>query len=61
MRETPVIFMMLGVVVTALAIVGIASYYGESDWTWIAQQIASFFLIIVTFGIAIFTLKGWLR
>ena len=61
-KSTPIIFMMLGVIVVALIIVqGVASYYGESDWTWIGTQVTSFMLIISTIGLALFTLKEWMR
>lgn len=60
-KSTPVIFIMFAVVLLALSIVGISSYYGEADWTWIAEQVASFTLIIIVLGVAFYTLFGWLK
>lgn len=60
-KNTPVIFIMFSVVILALSIVGISVYYGESDWTWIAQQMAGYSLIIMVFGIAVYTLREWIR
>lgn len=60
-KATPVIFIMFSVVLLALTIVGISSYYGESDWTWIANQVATFTLLIMVFGVAFYTLVGWLK
>jgi len=60
-KATPVIFIMFSVVLVSLSILGISSYYGEADWTWIANQVASFTLIIMVLGIAFYTLMGWLR
>jgi len=59
-KATPVIFIMFAVVLLSLAIVGFSGYYG-GDWTWIGQQIASFTLVIMVFGVAFYTLMGWLR
>jgi len=60
-RGAPIIFMMFAVVMLSLVIVGIATYYGTDDWTWIAQQNISLMLVLVTLGLALFTLVGWLR
>lgn len=59
-KGAPIIFMMFAIVLVSAIMVAIAWYYG-SDWTWIAQQNASLVLILITFGLAMFTLVGWLR
>lgn len=61
MKATPIIFIMFSIVILAGAILGISSYYGEADWTWIAQQIAGFTLLFMVLGVAFYTLTGWLR
>ena len=57
----PVVFMMFAVVLLSLIIIGIAGYYGTSEWTWMAQQNANLVLVLVTLGVAMFVLVGWLR
>ena len=59
-KDMPVIFMMFGIVVSALLMVSIASYYG-ADWTWIAQQYTSLILLFIVFGLAMITLVAWLK
>jgi len=59
MKDAPVIFIMFSVILSALAIVSLAGYYG-SDWTWIGEQVAGFVLIIMVFGLAIYALMSWL-
>ena len=61
MKQTPLIFVMFGVIILASAILGIASYYGEADWTWISEQVAGFVLLFMVLGVALFTLGGWMR
>ena len=60
-KDAPIIMMMFAVVMLSAIIIGIASYYGTADWTWIAQQNASLVLILITLGLALFVLMGWLR
>lgn len=60
-KDMPVVFMMLGIIVVSLAILGIAFYYGESDWTWIAQQNATMVLVLITLGVGLIVLVGWLK
>ena len=60
-KETPIIFMMFAVVLLSAIFLGIASYYGTADWNWMAQQNASLVLILITLGLAMFVLVGWLR
>jgi membrane protein YdbS with pleckstrin-like domain len=57
----PIIFTMFAIVIVSLIIVGIASYYGEGDWTWIAQSNASLVLILMVFSVAVITLFGWMK
>ena len=52
---------MFAVVIVAGSILGVSSYYGSADWTWIANQVASFVLVIMVLGVAFYTLVGWLR
>lgn len=61
MKATPLIFLMFSVVILCGAILGIASYYGEADWTWIAQTVATFTLLFMVFGVAVYALTGWVR
>jgi len=60
MKAVPVIAIMFSVVLTCGAILGISSYYGSEDWTWIAQQVASFVLIFMTVGVAFYVLASWM-
>jgi len=60
-KSTPVIFIMFGVVILSLSIIGIASFYGEADWTWMGEQVAGMVLLMMVFGVAFFTLMGWLK
>jgi len=60
-KSTPVIFIMFAVVIVAGSILAVSSYYGSADWTWIANQVASFVLVIMALGVAFYTLIGWLR
>lgn len=60
-KATPVIMIMFSVVFLASILVAISSYYGESDWTWMGNQVAGFFLLIMVMGIAFYTLMGWLK
>ena len=60
-RGTPLIFFMFGIVMVSAVIVAIAWYYGTADWTWIAQQNASFVLVLMTLGLAFIVLVGWLK
>jgi uncharacterized BrkB/YihY/UPF0761 family membrane protein len=60
-KGMPVIFTMLAIVVVSLTIVGIAWYYGESDWTWIAQTNALLVLLLMVLGIAFIALFAWLK
>jgi len=53
--------MMFAIVIVSAVIVAIAWYYGTTDWTWIAQQNASFVLILMTLGLAFIVLMGWLK
>jgi len=59
-KAAPIMMMMFAVVLTSAIIVAIAWYYGTDDWTWMAQQNASLVLILITLGLAMFTLFGWL-
>ena len=61
MKHTPVIFIMFSVVVLALTIVGLSTYYGETDWTWIGQQVVMFTVLLMVLSVAFYTLIGWLR
>ena len=60
-RNTPVVFMMFAVVLLSAIFAGVAWYYGEDDWTWMAQQNANLVLVIITLGIALFVLVAWLK
>ena len=60
MKHTPVIFLMFSIVLTSIAIISFASFYG-SDWTWIGQQLALFTMLFIVLGLAFYTLSGWLR
>jgi type IV secretory pathway VirB2 component (pilin) len=60
-KDMPIIFTMFGLVVVSLTILGIAWYYGENDWTWIAQSNASLVLVLMVLGIAFVVLVGWLK
>ena len=60
-KGMPILMMMFGIVIVSAIIVGIASYYGTSDWTWIAQQNASLVLVLMTLGLAFIVLVGWLK
>ena len=60
MKSAPVIQIMLCVVIFALAIISVAFYFGEADWTWMGEQMASYILILIVLGVGIFTLMGWL-
>lgn len=60
-KSTPIIFIMFGVVLVAFAMLSLASYYGESDWTWMSEQVAGFVLLLMVFSVAFYTLMGWLR
>ena len=59
MKDLPILQIMFCVVLLAFSIIGISSYYGESDWTWMGEQIAGFFLIFIVFGVGFFTLMSW--
>lgn len=52
---------MFSVVLVASVMLGIASYYGESDWTWMSNQVAGLVLLLMVFSVAFYTLMGWLR
>lgn len=52
---------MFSVVMLASIIIGVASYYGEADWTWMSNQIAVLVLLFMVFSIAFYTLMGWLK
>lgn len=60
MKALPVLQLMFCVVFLAIAIVGISSYYGESDWTWMGEQIAGFVMIFMVFGVGFYFLMDWL-
>jgi hypothetical protein len=51
--------MMLGIVVVSAIIIAIASYYGTANWTWIAQENASLVVVLMTLGVALIVLIGW--
>jgi len=52
---------MFGVVILALSIVSLASYYGVADWTWMGEQIASLVLLFMVISVALYTLMGWIK
>ncbi len=60
-KGMPIIFMMFALVLISASIIGIAWYYGTEDWTWIAQQNALLLLALITLGLALFVLVGWLK
>lgn len=60
-KGMPVVFMMFGIVMVSAIILAIAGYYGTADWTWIAQENASLVLILMTLGITLIVLMGWLK
>ena len=60
-KAAPLIFMMFAIILTSITIIAIAAYYGTADWTWMAQQNASLVIILAVFGLAMFTLFGWLK
>lgn len=59
-KATPVIMIMFSVIILASILVAISSYYG-ADWTWMGNQVAGLFLLIMVLGIAVYTLMGWLK
>jgi len=59
-NSLPIIFMMFAIVLISAIAVTVGSYYG-SDWVWIAQQNVGLILILITLGLASFTLIGWLK
>lgn len=61
MRSAPVIQIMFCVVIFAVAIISVAFYYGEADWTWMGEQVAGFFMVFIVLGVGLFYLMGWLR
>lgn len=56
-----IIFMMFGLIMVSAIILGIAWYYGTSDWTWIAQENALLVLVLVTLGFALITLGSHIK
>ena len=61
-NSMPLIFMMFAIVVVSfVAVYAVASYYGSTDWTWVAQQNASLVLVLMVFGLALFVLVSWMR
>ena len=60
-KGQPIIFMMFAIVMVSAIIAAIAWYYGTADWTWIAQMNALLTLVLITLGIALIVLMGWLK
>lgn len=60
-KAMPAIMMMFAIVIGSLTMAAIASYWGTENWTWLAQQTASFVLLLITLGLAVFALVGWMR
>ncbi len=56
----PAIFMMLAIVIGALIMVAIASYWG-SEWSNMANLYVPLTLVFITLGLALFALVGWLK
>ena len=61
MKGTPIIFVMFGVIILAVSMLSLASYYGEADWTWMSNQIAGLVVVLMVLTVALYTLMGWLR
>lgn len=53
--------MMFALILICLIVIGIAEYYGTSDWTWIAQQNARVVLVLIVLGFALIALVGWIK
>lgn len=60
-KYTPVLFVMFSVVLVAVSVLSVASYYGEADWTWIANQVVGFIMVLLVFSVAMYVLAEWLR
>lgn len=60
-KGSEIVFAGLGLIIVSLTIVAIAAYYGETDWTWIAQTNTLFLLVLLTLLIALSVLVSWSR
>lgn len=56
-----IILMLACIFIPIIIIEAIASYYGSSDWTWIAQQLTVYYLVLAVLGVALFTLVSLIR
>jgi len=52
---------MFGVIILAVSMLSLASYYGEADWTWMSNQVASLVMVLMVLAVALYTLMGWLK
>jgi uncharacterized BrkB/YihY/UPF0761 family membrane protein len=55
------IAVMFAIIIVSLISIGIASYWGTSDWTWIAQENVSLVLLLMVLALAFITLIEWLK
>ncbi len=60
MGNATALYIVLGLVIVPLIMVGIATFYGTSDWTWMSQTLAIFTLYMAFLGVAIYALFSWL-
>ena len=61
MKGTPIIFVMFGVIILAVSMLSLASYYGEADWTWMSNQIAGLVVVLMVLTVALYTLMSWVK